>query len=217
MNFLFSPSVKYLVHLTDFQELTGLFRAFGGIFLHPLQLRHGLQEHFCVVAAGVENHLVFASVFLDDTVSHHGDVIGQIGGDTHVVGHDDDGSLVDLGQSLQLVDHLSLHGDIQGAGGLICQQKSWALGHSHGDGNSLLHSAGQLEGIGIQDPFRVVQMQPCQPGMGQLFRLLHRDILVGEGVFHELFPHRLDRVHGLSRILEDHGNVMAPELLKFLW
>ena len=133
------------------------------------------------------------------------------------MGHEDDGGTVQLADQQQLLDGLLLHGDVEGAGGLVGQQHGGGEQHGGGDGHALHHAAGKLEGVASEDARRVRKAEPLQERGGPFAELRLRYGFMGRNRLVELRPHGADRTEGGARVLEDHGQLRPakPTVLRF--
>ena len=109
-----------------------------------------------------------------------------------------------------------LHGHVQGGGGLIGQDDRRVVGHGDGDDHPLAHTAGELVRVVLHPPLGVGDPHQLKERHGLGHRLVLVDVLVGLHGLGDLPTHRVDRVEGGHRILEDHGDADAADLGQLL-
>ena len=101
-------------------------------------------------------------------------------------------------------------------GRLVCDQELRAAGQRHGDHDALPHTAGQLVRILLGDDLGVRDLDVRQ----QLDRfrggLLLGHALVDHQRLGDLTADGKDRVQARHRLLEDHGDLVAADLVHFV-
>ena len=101
----------------------------------------------------------------------------------HVVRHDDHGVLQLLLQAHQHHQNASLHHHVQSGGGLVGQHHVGGHEGCQGDDDTLSHTAGELEGEGLQDIGREAQLfQILGDTVQSLLFSLVLPVLFGDGV-----------------------------------
>ena len=75
------------------------------------------------------------------------DLVGDVGDDAEIVGHEDHGHVPLLLQGGQQLEDLGLGGDVERGGGLVGDEQLGLARQGHGDHDPLAHPAG--EGMGI--------------------------------------------------------------------
>ena len=142
---------------------------------------------------------------------HHADAVAHLIDHAQVVGDQQQGHPELMLEVLHQLQNLSLHGDVQGRGGLVGDHQPRPAGDGHGDHHPLAHPAGQLVGVAVQHHVRggdaqLLQQFPAAPaGLGTPHPLVeHQGLrqLVGDGV---------DGVEGGHRLLENHRDLVAPD------
>ncbi len=137
--------------------------------------------------------------------------VGHPGHHPEVVGDQHDRRRGALLHAPQGVQDLRLDGHVQGGGRLVGDDHVRVVGHRHGDDGPLPHPAGELVRVvpgpvgGVGDADQVEQLHGPGPGLG------FADVLVGQDRLLEL---PADRVHGVQAghgVLEDHGDLLAPD------
>ena len=110
------------------------------------------------------------------------------------------------------VQDLGLNGDVQGGGRLVADEQFGPRDHGHGDHGPLAHAAREREGIGLEDSLRVGDLDAAHGLQAALvgLALLHAGVVHAQGL-HELVADGEQRVHGGHRLLEDHGDLVAPD------
>ncbi len=179
-----------------------------------VQPRHGLQQGLGVIGARSVEHLVRGPLLHEDRVLHDADPVGEPGHNAHVVGdqhHGGAGVVLQLGHQVQ---HLGLHGDVQGRGRLVGDQQLRPAGHGGGDHHPLAHAAGELVRVLAEPPGRFGNPHPVQPlarlgqgvGVGQPF-------MPTQGLG-DLLADLHMRGQGCERVLEDHGHPGAADAVE---
>jgi hypothetical protein len=82
---------------------------------------------------------------------HHRDVVGEVLHGRQVVGDEQAGELHVALQVREQVEHRGLHGHVEGAGGLVCDEQSRAGDQGAGDADPLPLPAGELVGVAARD------------------------------------------------------------------
>jgi hypothetical protein len=100
---------------------------------------------------------------------HHHHPVGILGDDPHVVGDQHNRSAQRLLQFAHQVEYLGLDCDVEGGGGLICDQQLGIARHRHCDHHALAHAAGKLVRVGVRATLRLGNMNSAQ----HLNRLVH--------------------------------------------
>ena len=77
----------------------------------------------------------------------HGHGAADFGHHTEVMGHEQNSRAVALPQTLDQLQHLALHGDIEGGGRLIGDHETRIAGERHRDQHALPHATGDFVGI----------------------------------------------------------------------
>ena len=110
---------------------------------------------------------------------------------------------------------LVLDGDVQGGAGLVGDHQV-PLGHDgHGDADTLLHAAGELDGVVGEDPLWVGDEHVPDGVQHHLLLLGFALALALGGVLHHLHHLLADgehRVQGGGGLLVDHGDLLAAHL-----
>ena len=148
---------------------------------------------------------------------HHDDLIGQVRDDSEVVGDHDDGGAELVLQGLHDLQHLGLHGDVERRGGLVRDEQLGIQRHRHRDHRALPHTAGELvrevihPPIRLRDAYQPEQIHGPGPGLG-----LRHGVVVQPDHLHDLPADLVERVQAGQRVLEDHPDLRAADLVKLL-
>ena len=145
-------------------------------------------------------------------VDHHHPV-AEVVDDAQVVGDHDDAHVPVLLEVLHELEDLGLNGDIQSGGGLIGDEELRVAGQGNGDHHPLAHTAGELVGILLHALLRVRDAAQLQELKGPGHGLLLGGLAVEQDALGDLFAHGVDGVQGGHGLLEDHGDLIAPDLL----
>ena len=96
---------------------------------------------------GVGEQGVAGAVLDDLAVAHDGDAAGDFSYYGEIVGDEEHGELVLALELGEQGEDLGLNGDVEGGGGLVCNEQAGAVDESHGDEDALALAAGELVGI----------------------------------------------------------------------
>ena len=134
---------------------------------------------------------------------HHRDGVGHLGHEGEVVGDEHHREAEFVAQLVEQFDDLLLNGDVEGGGGLVCDDELGVAGQRHGDEDALALASRELVRIGVEgsvgvepDELQQILHRPRSPAFGQLFHL----------GFDE---HR--RVEGGQRVLVDHRELVPAQ------
>ena len=132
------------------------------------------------------------------------------------MGDEHDGGAVFLLQIVHQPQNLRLNGHVQSGGRLVGNQNVGLTGKSHGDHDTLPHTAGQLVGILLGNCLRVRDLHRFQhlDALGGGFLLAHAlmdDERLGQLLLHA--EHRVQAGHGF---LKNNGNSVAPDVVHLL-
>ena len=125
----------------------------------------------------------------------------------------DDGASLFTGKLLDEIQHLCLDGHIQGRGRFITDQKPWLICKCNGNDDSLPHAAGELMRILLQSCFRGRNANLTEQIDGFLLRLFLRTTAVVQDDFLNLPADGQRGVEEGHGILEDHGHVLAADII----
>ena len=143
---------------------------------------------------------------------HHDHVVGDLGDDPEVVrDHDDRRAVLRLQLAHQLED-LRLRRHVERGRRLVRDQQVGVVDQRHRDHHALPHAARELVRVvvdplaGLRDPHLAERRH------GAVARLLLGDVVVEQHRLAQLPADRLDRVQRGHRILEDHRDLLPPQL-----
>ena len=128
------------------------------------------------------------------------------------MGDVDGGQVVLLLHGFDEVQDLGLDGHIQGGGGLVADEDLGPAGHGDGDDHPLAHAAGELVGVLLVAALRVVDAHVGEDLQHRLFGGWALQPLVELHGLLDLCPDGLQGVEGGHGVLEDHGDLPAPDL-----
>ena len=191
----------------------GGFSRLGGV---APETRHRAQQAPGVGVLRPAQHLADGAALHGPPRVHHQQVVGHVGDDAEVVGDEDDRGAELLLQVLEQVEDLRLDGHVQGGGRLVGDQQVGVADQRHGDHGALAHAAGELVRVVVH-----ARLGLRDADLGQhLDRPLPGLLLGGAGVLHvrlgDLPAHRVVRRERRQRVLEDHRDLVAAELLHLL-
>ena len=144
---------------------------------------------------------------------HHADVVGDLVDNAEIVGDDHDRHVGPFLQLLHQRQDLGLDGDIEGRGRLVGNQQVGFAGEGHRDHHPLFHAAGKLMGKTVDPGFRRrdadhPEQVEC---LGAGLPAGHAAVL--DQGFGELVADPVERIERGHRLLEDHGDLVAADLL----
>ena len=85
----------------------------------------------------------------DDAAVHEDDVVGDLAGEAHLVGHDDHRHAL-LGELAHDAQHLADELGVEGRGRLVEEHQLGVHRQRPGDGDALLLAAGELRRVGVR-------------------------------------------------------------------
>ena len=110
------------------------------------------------------------------------------------------------------LEDLGLDGDVEGGGGLVCNEQGGAVEEGHGDEDALALAAGELVGVVAEAALGVGEGDFFEGGDGAEAEFAAREgRLVGLEAFGELAADGHDGVEGGHGLLKDHGDFAAAE------
>ena len=111
----------------------------------------------------------------------------------------------------QQAQDLRLHRHVETARGLVRDQQRRASHERHGDHHALPHAAGKL--VRVLGGPQLGRRHPdiAEHGYGAGPRRVVRSVLMDANRFGDLLADRQDRVECGRRVLEHHGNAIAPD------
>lgn len=191
----------------DGVELTSFFVICGDAF----------QEGAGVGVAGAIEKMMRGGGFDDAARIHDVDVVADLGDDAEVVGDEDDGGAELFLAVFDEVEDLFLDGDIERGGGFIGDEEVRAGDEGHGDHDALAHAAGKFVRVGLDALFGLGDADFFEGCDGSVKRFFSFHSLVDFEGFGELsgnFEVGIQAGHG---VLEDHGDLLSPDLSQFLF
>ena len=142
----------------------------------------------------------------------------MVGDQGQVVGDQQHGHVVFALQFAQKTQDLSLHGHIEGGGGLVGDQQLGLAGQRHGDHDPLALPAGELVGIGLHALGRRGDTDPVQQFHHLRSCGLRVQTTVQAQTLGDLVTHAKHGVQAGHGFLEDHCNLAATQLAHgFFW
>ena len=148
----------------------------------------------------------------DETRVHHVDALGHAGHNAKVVRDQDDRGAMLSRKAAQQFENLGLNRDIQGGRGLVGDEHLGLERERHGDHHPLAHAAAELMWEVLEPRFRLGDADHAQEldRCGACLRL--RDAPVGANRLNHLLLDGEHRVQAGHRVLEDHRDVLAPQI-----
>ena len=114
----------------------------------------------------------------------HAHPVAHAGDDRKVVADEQDGCRKLAAQAGDQVEHLGFHSGVEAGRGLVQDQQPWIDRESHGDGDALLHAAGQLMGITLQHRAGIGDLHAAQHALGPVLGLAFAQALEAEDLVH---------------------------------
>jgi hypothetical protein len=152
------------------------------------------------------------SFFKEESVTHDGDAVRDLGDDGEIVGDEEHGEAEALAEIGEEVEDLRLDGDVEGGGGLVGNEQAGAIDDGHGDEDALALSAGELMGV-VAETGRGRGQGDGRHGLEDAVA----DLVAGEIAvvsadrLGDLLADGEDGVEGGHGLLKDHGDFAAAE------
>ncbi len=143
---------------------------------------------------------------------HHHHTVGHPGDHAEVVGDQDDRRVERLAHTAERLEHLRLHGHVEGGRRLVGDDQLWVVDDRHGDHRPLAHAAGELVWVAVEAGAGLGDADEVEHLDGALLGHRHRDLVVSANGLGELVADGVHRVQRRHRILEDHGDALAPDV-----
>ena len=159
--------------------------------------------------AGIVEDLVDAALFDDAAEAHHGDVVGDLGDDAHVVGDEQHRHAAADLQALDEIEDLGLGGHIERGRRLVGDEDFGIGGERHGDHGALAHAAGEFEGVAVDQLVGIGDLDLAQQfdGLGAGGPPVH--LAVQAQRLDDLRADGVDRRQRAHRLLEDEADAPA--------
>ena len=171
----------------------------------------GVEQALGIGMQGVVEHILQGAVLHDLACVHHRHRVAHLRHNAQIVGDHDHGGVVLFLELAHQLQHLGLDGHIQGGGGLVGDEELGVAGQGDGDHHPLLHAPGELMGVFVGPlPGDTHQFQHL---LGPLHGGVFIQALMELQALGDLLPHGEHRVQGGHGVLEDHGYVLAPDLV----
>ncbi len=158
-----------------------------------------------------QEHVLDRSGLHDLAAVHHGDPVGEVGDDAHVVGDQQDPGTGLGGEPAQQVEDLGLHRDVQCGGRLVGDQQGGVVGDGHRDDHALALPAGELEGVGRGPLLRFGYADLAQESDGLGGGVLGGYLAVVADHLGDLSADPGQRIERGGRLLEHHGGGPAAQ------
>ena len=175
---------------------------------------HRRQQHLGIILPRRVEDIVHRAAFHHFAIAHDLDLIGAARDHAHVVADEGQrGALVDL-ERAQDFQNLRLDRHVQGGGRLVGDDKIGAGDGGHRDHHPLAHPAGQFVRILLHPPRAFGNADIIQHLADAAPGFFPGHLLMKVQGFENLRPHRHVRGQRGERILEDHGDLGAAELIE---
>jgi hypothetical protein len=178
-----------------------------------VETRDGAEQAPGVRHLGVVEQIALLGPLDDAARIHDDDLVGDVGDDAEVVGDQDHRRVEVLLQPPDQLDDLRLDRDVERGRRLVGDQHVGIARKRHRDHRALSHPAGELVREVVDARLRVrdadlLQKLDCPP-----FRRPLVDRLMRPDRLDDLIADPVDRVQRRHRILEDHPDLVAAEIL----
>lgn len=170
------------------------------------------QERLGVGHARIGQDLGGGSALDDPSGVHDRDPVGLFGDHAEVVGDEDQAHAEVVAQRAEHGHDLGLDGGVEGGGGFVGDEESWAGGDRQGDGGALTHASGQFVDVLGQALLGLGHAGLRQRLDRPLPRLIAAHAFVRADGVHDLRADGQQRVEGGAGVLEDHGDPVAAYL-----
>ena len=177
----------------------------------PVEARDGTQEPARVGMLGMGENRRCRSGFDDARRVHDVHAVGVAGDDAEVVRDDDGGDVEPAGEVFHKLQDLRLDGDIEGGRRLVRDQHLGIAGEPDGDHDALAHATGELVRVLIEAAVRVGDADEVEQLAGARSSSIAVHVEVDLERLHDLLADRQHRIERCHRLLENHGDVAAPE------
>jgi hypothetical protein len=147
---------------------------------------------------------------------HDGDFVTDLGDDAEIMRDQDDRGVARGLELTHQIEDLRLQRHVERGGGFVGDEKTRVAGQRHCDHDALAHAAGQLVWIFVDALFRRGDVHAAQKGNGALARLAPRTAAMAQDDLHDLVADGEARIERGHRLLEDHGEPVAPEVAQRL-
>ena len=169
-----------------------------------LRMHDRAQQPGGVGMGGRGEYLVDRSGFHQAAGIHHGDAVGDLAGDAHVMRDENDRHSQFPLQLPKQQQHLDLHGGIERGRGLVGEEKLGSARQRKRDHGALAQAAGQFVRIGIEPSGRGRDLHQLEQIERALARYRARHVLMDAHVLADLLSDREGRVERGRRLLKDH-------------
>jgi hypothetical protein len=149
---------------------------------------------------------------LDDAAGiHHRDAVAELRHHPEIVGDEQHRHAELPSQAVDEIEDLGLHGDVEGRGGLVRDEKVGLVRERDGDHHALALAAGELVRIALERTGRRRNADEIEEVHGSLASRRRADRAMQQ---HRLLDLRAHREHGVQRghrLLEDHADAIAAQ------
>ncbi len=181
----------------------------GGVLAQP---RYRGQQRLCIWVMHALEQVVGLRRLDDAPRVHHVDPVSVPGDDAHIVRDQQHRHAEPRFQVIEQLEYLRLDGDVERRRRFVRYQQLGLAGQRHRDHDALPQAAGQLVRVVVQ-PLRRLRQADQVEHLGGPFECLGpaRAAMQPDRLGH-LVADRLGRVERGQRILEDHRDLVAPDL-----
>jgi hypothetical protein len=157
---------------------------------------------------------ILRGCLLDDLAGvHDRDVVGGLRDDTHVVRDHDHRHRVFLAELLEQVENAGLNRHVERRGRLVGDQQLRVARDCHRNHHALAHPARVAMWVIVETAAGVRDVHLLEQLDGPLSGLLPGKVQVTAERLRDLRPDRQRRIERGHRILEDHRDLQAPDVL----
>ena len=177
------------------------------------QIRQRAEQPRRIGVAGAIEQIVRSRLLDLAPGVHDDDAVGVFGHHAHVVRDQNDRGASCLLQFAHQVEDLRLDRHVERGRRLVGDQQLRVARQRHRDHRALPHAARQLVRVGVHAALRLGYVHPAQRLDRPIHRLAARDALVQRDRFADLAADRHQRVQRCHRLLEDHRDRVAADVL----
>ena len=178
--------------------------------------RHRRHERPRVGVAGALEDRSARTLLDDPPLVDDVDAVRELAHHAEVVGDEQHRRAVMLDELAHQLERLGLHRHVERGARLVGDEQRGLVGERHRDHHALVHPARKLEGVGVEDPVRVVDgdfrehLRRPLPGC-----LLGDPRLGAPEHFVELGADAVDGIERRGGVLKHHGHLRAPQPAAF--
>lgn len=154
------------------------------------------------------------ALLYDFAVAHDVDAVGKAPDDAEIMGDEDDRHAELALQLGEQHEDLRLDRHVERRRRFVCDQYVGIVGQRHGDHDPLSLATRHFMRVGFHPPFGIGNMNQPQE-LERLFACLRRTKpAMPADRFDQLIADRIERIERCHRLLEDHADLAAADLVQ---